>query len=256
MLEIGSGLREARSRAGFGLAEVETATMIPRRYLEALEQERFEFLPDGPYRRSFLREYALFLGLEGDTYAGEYDRRFAPREPEPPGPPPRRRDRIPLFIGEISAYRAAAVAAVAALLGVAVWQLAGSSGPPRARSTPAASQPQTGIPSRTRQAAATHRRAAAGEAPSAEPRPMLALTATRGNCWLSVHVDSRSGPTVYEQTLRRGETIRLGLRQLLWIRVGAPWNLDATIGQRIVTSTLPSSTADVVASPAGLRPAA
>jgi Helix-turn-helix domain len=56
MLEIGSSLREARERRGLELAKVEAATRIRARYLEALESERFELLPEGPYRRSFLRE--------------------------------------------------------------------------------------------------------------------------------------------------------------------------------------------------------
>src|SRR5436190_23784103 len=89
MFEIGSSLREARNRQGLELAEVE-ATRIRGRYLEALEQERFELLPAGPYPRSFLREYADFLGLDGDIYANEYDLRFAPAEPELPSPTPRR----------------------------------------------------------------------------------------------------------------------------------------------------------------------
>lgn len=32
-------------------------------------------LPHGPYGRSFLREYAEFLGLDGDILAAEYDLR-------------------------------------------------------------------------------------------------------------------------------------------------------------------------------------
>ena len=45
MLEIGSSLREARGRQGLELAEVEAATLIRGRYLEALEHEQFELLP-------------------------------------------------------------------------------------------------------------------------------------------------------------------------------------------------------------------
>lgn len=61
--------------------------MIRVRYLDALETERFELLPAGPYGRSFLREYAEFLGLDGDLFTAEYGLRFAAAEPEPPSPP-------------------------------------------------------------------------------------------------------------------------------------------------------------------------
>src|ERR1700747_1747766 len=68
MLEIGSSLREARRLRKVELVEVERATRIRVQQLEALEQERFENLPPDPYRRSFLREYADFLGLDADLY--------------------------------------------------------------------------------------------------------------------------------------------------------------------------------------------
>ena len=86
MLEIGSSLREARSLRGLALADVEAATMIRARYLEALEQERFDVLPAGAYRRSLLREYVSFLGLDADVYASEYELRFEPPEPQHPQP--------------------------------------------------------------------------------------------------------------------------------------------------------------------------
>ena len=76
MLEIGSSLREARRLRKIELADVERATHIRVKQLEALEQERFELLPPDPYRRSFLREYADFLGLDADLYTSEYDFRF------------------------------------------------------------------------------------------------------------------------------------------------------------------------------------
>ncbi len=87
MLEIGRSLREARERRGIALAEAEAATMIRARYLEALEAERFELVPEGPYLRSFLREYAEYLSLDGDIFVAEYMRR------NPPPPPSRKLPR-------------------------------------------------------------------------------------------------------------------------------------------------------------------
>ena len=80
MLEIGSSLREARSQQGLGYGDVEAAILIRARYLEAIENERFELLPVGAYRRSFVREYAEFLGLDGEVYAAEYELRCGPTE--------------------------------------------------------------------------------------------------------------------------------------------------------------------------------
>jgi transcriptional regulator with XRE-family HTH domain len=86
MITIGSRLREERRRKGLKLAEAGSATLIPERHLAALEEDRFDLLPAGSYRRSFLREYADYLGLNGDAYANEYQEQLEATEPVPLGP--------------------------------------------------------------------------------------------------------------------------------------------------------------------------
>ena len=51
MFEIGNSLREARLRQGLDLARVEDDTKIRAKYLQALEDERFEVLPVGDLRQ-------------------------------------------------------------------------------------------------------------------------------------------------------------------------------------------------------------
>jgi hypothetical protein len=46
------------------IEDAERATRIPRRYLEALEQEDFGILPAPVYARGFLRSYSGYLGLD------------------------------------------------------------------------------------------------------------------------------------------------------------------------------------------------
>src|SRR5436190_2289960 len=129
VLEIGETLREARNRGGLELAEVEAATRIRVRYLAALEEERFELLPGGPYPRIFLREYAEFLGLDGDIYATEYDRRFASPEAERPSLAPRRAVGVrPLLGGPRLIFALALIGAIVVVGVVAVWQLGRPSG--------------------------------------------------------------------------------------------------------------------------------
>ena len=107
MLEIGRSLREARERRGIALPEAEAATMIRCRYLEALEAERFELVPEGPYLRSFLREYAEYLGLDGDIFVAEYLHSHPPPPPEPEAPQP---NRLPLFLGDLVRRRSLLIA--------------------------------------------------------------------------------------------------------------------------------------------------
>lgn len=61
---IGSILRYHREQRGVNLDFVAEQLRIKREYLVAMEQDRFDLLPEGMYRRSFLRAYASFLKLD------------------------------------------------------------------------------------------------------------------------------------------------------------------------------------------------
>jgi len=54
---------------GYSLEDVEQTTNIHARYLEALERDDFEALPNRAWARGFLVTYANRLGLEGETLA-------------------------------------------------------------------------------------------------------------------------------------------------------------------------------------------
>lgn len=68
---VGNKLREARTRRRLGLPEVEAATKIRARYLQAIENEEWDQLPGDTYARAFIRTYGSFLGLDGDRLAEE-----------------------------------------------------------------------------------------------------------------------------------------------------------------------------------------
>jgi transcriptional regulator with XRE-family HTH domain len=237
ILEIGSTLREAREHRHLSQTEVEAATMIPTRYLEALEHEQYERLPEGLYRRSFLREYAEYLGLNGDLYVVEYDLEHQPPPPPDPPPPPPKAVAVPV--------RAVAIAVCIALVAGGLWWLGGrgddSPSPARATLPPRhAVAPRTAAPAKK-----------TAPAPPAAP-PALTRVAAKGDCWLSVRVGSADGPLAYQGTLRRGSHVAFGLRRRLLVRMGAPENLTATIGGRSVTASLPGHTANVVVTAQGL----
>lgn len=60
---IGARLREARLRQGLEIADCATATRIRERYLVAIEDGRYESLPDPAYINGFVRAYAGHLGV-------------------------------------------------------------------------------------------------------------------------------------------------------------------------------------------------
>ena len=235
MFEIGSSLRAARMRQKLELSQAERDTRIRAKYLGALEDERFDVLPGPPYTKGFLRTYADYLGLDAQRFVDEYNTCFAPEE-EPAAPPPvrirRRRFALAPWL--------LAVAVLAASIAVLAWRLSSNGGhPPPLRPPPAQTRTTT--------------RAALPAAPRTATHPVtvarIVLVATRGPCWLSVHLGSATGRSVYERTLEQGRTARF-ISTRLWIRIGAPWNIDARLNGKAVQ--LPASTGDVVVTPAGL----
>ncbi len=61
---LGQILQRARLARGITLEDAERVTRIPRRYLQALEEEEYGILPAPVYARGFLRSYASYLGLD------------------------------------------------------------------------------------------------------------------------------------------------------------------------------------------------
>lgn len=75
---VGTILRRARTRRELELSEVEAATRIRLRYLRAIEDEEWDVLPGGVYRRGFIRTYASFLGLDGERLVEDYRQSVEP----------------------------------------------------------------------------------------------------------------------------------------------------------------------------------
>jgi cytoskeletal protein RodZ len=75
-------LLAARERKGVDLYRAERDTKIRARYLAALERGDYRELPGAVYTKGFLRNYALYLGLDPDDVLLQWRReRGDPREP-------------------------------------------------------------------------------------------------------------------------------------------------------------------------------
>lgn len=62
--DIGTALKRAREKRGHSLEVISQHTRISKRYLEAMESNRFEELPALAYLRSFLKTYCDYLELD------------------------------------------------------------------------------------------------------------------------------------------------------------------------------------------------
>ena len=84
MSELGRILVEARTAKELSLADVEKATRIRQKYLEAFEQGDYASLPRGAVARGFLRTYATYLGLDADDALQRYSQESGDTDEQTP----------------------------------------------------------------------------------------------------------------------------------------------------------------------------
>lgn len=72
-VKIGQKLRAAREAKGLTLDDLQQATKIQKRYLIAIEDEKFDELPGDFYVRAFVKQYANTVGLDGTALLKDYD---------------------------------------------------------------------------------------------------------------------------------------------------------------------------------------
>jgi len=66
MKSIGELLRHKRKEMNLSLKEAENATSIRMAYLEALEEGEMNKLISPVYAQGFFKQYAMFLGIDGE----------------------------------------------------------------------------------------------------------------------------------------------------------------------------------------------
>ena len=68
MQTVGQKLREERIRQGKEIKPIADELRISSRYIQAIEAENWDQLPSGFFGRSFIRQYAMVLGLDPSEY--------------------------------------------------------------------------------------------------------------------------------------------------------------------------------------------
>lgn len=79
---VSEQLRGARQAKKLKLTEAAKKLNIGEKYLKALEKGEYKELPHGVYGKNFLREYALFLGLNYQKLAKDYEAEINILEPK------------------------------------------------------------------------------------------------------------------------------------------------------------------------------
>lgn len=215
---FGAWLRQQREVREVDLDEVAQVTKVGRRYLDALEEGRFELLPAPVFAKGFLREYARFVGLDPDEVVNSYLNALRASDPELELPSRRRSersgsDRSPLWL-------LAGVVVVAGLaVGAWLWLRHPGAEPADARPVTTASPPQQApvtVPEQKRESIAS--------LPQVGP---LSLTLDfRRRCWVEVEVDGQ--PAIAEEHLQ-GESLTVHARDQIRLSLDHPEAVDVMV---------------------------
>jgi cytoskeleton protein RodZ len=218
MASFGEKLRHERELRGITLREIAEVTKISVRFLQALEDDRFEALPGGLFPRAFVRQYAGFLGLDPTALADEFAAAHAETSVEQrPAAPTERRLRISsghLILGGI------ALLLVALSLRRPAPQ---AEVRPRPGATPAAA-PAVLATDRVYPSPPRARETGVSEA------DVLVLTMTaQQDCWVEARTD---GTTVVNRVLAEGESQTLEARGEIVLSVGNAGGLRLRLNDR------------------------
>lgn len=241
MTDFGGKLRQAREGRGISLRQIAATTKISVAALEALERNDVSKLPGGIFSRSFVRSYAVEVGLDPEATVREFIDRFQGE----PVAAPQASSHIP---DEEIAFERRKQQAARAFIGVLIVMLLlstaifyyvlrrrpdtsapqpavgtePSSVASAAPSTPASSQPQ-GVASSggTTPDGGTSSSAATGDI-RVEIHPT-------GPCWVNAVVD---GKTILARVVQPGERQALTVKELAVITVGDAGAFAFSIGGR------------------------
>ena len=72
---------------------------------------------------------------------------------------------------------------------------------------------------------------------------LVTITASRGDCWISAHRGSATGPVLAQKTLLEGESTSLRGRKI-WLELGAAGNVDVSVDGK--ARPIPTGTTNVV----------
>lgn len=225
---FGVWLRRQREARQISLREVADRTKISLRYLEAMEEDRFDVLPAPVFAKGFLREYARYVGLSPDEVVNHYLAVQQPQEGE---------DLEETMIGKVVkaakaerkartrswGYAVFVVLAALALLGL-VWLFSHLS--QKRSEDSAASAPPPPIAAPPTDTA----KAAALPAPAEAPKAPLEVTLDfTDRCWVNALVD---GKTRIEEERVQGESMPIFAQESVQLTLGNAGGVEIQVNGR------------------------
>jgi len=220
MASFGEKLRREREMRGISLREIADGTKISVRFLQALEEDRTGVLPGGLFPRAFVKQYALFLGLDPERAVADFVAQHGEPAPERRAPVVPSPPRVSLTPGQIL------LGVLALVVIVVLFRRPGEPEYRRAKvdptPTPVAAAPAVLPTDRVYPSPSLP--------PAAVPADGIVITMTaQQECWVEVRAD---GQTVVNRVLTEGESQTFEARGEIVLSVGNAGGLQLRVNDQ------------------------
>lgn len=215
---FGTWLRSQREHRDVSLREIADETRISFRYLQALEEDRFDVLPAPVFARGFLREYAKFVGLDPDEVITFYLSAIGKAQDSDPDKPEPVTDRVAQSPWTTVLLLVAAIVVLLGLVGLFAYLAERRDQPamvPPPSVAPFLAEPVP-IPAA---AIAPEVAEAEAEVPDVAAAPLEVTVELIERCWVEVAVD---GVQRISENYGAGESLRLEAERVISLTLGNP----------------------------------
>ncbi|MBI1761232.1 MAG: helix-turn-helix domain-containing protein [Acidobacteria bacterium] len=250
MPTLGQELQRLRNERGINLHQIADATHIGVRFLQAIESDTYDILPGGIFNRAFVRKFAKYVGMDEEQALALYERQL-----EEMGGEEAPRSNY-LRAGEFeekqpgNSWLLSAIMFLLLCAGAyaAAQYFKGQQKPAEEKVAAASPTPEV-TPTATPDAAASptpevspspgasptpEASPSPGAAPALTPPPggmIVQLTATSGECWISVKPD---GLNTQQALLKAGETKEVTAYEKVLMNLGNYPALNIKVNGRTV----------------------
>ena len=230
---VGARLREAREKRGLSLRQLATRTRISVNSLEALEKSDISRLPGGIFTRSFIRTYALEVGLDPDRTIQEFIEELPPAAATATAHQRVIEDSEKLDSDRKAVLTLMRIAAISVpLIGLLIYfgnrrtALAPPVEPAPDVESASGIEEKLQVQPATAPIAATPAATPAASVPAA---PLTIEIAPRAPCWISVTADDRS---LFSGLMRAGDRRVITAKEYITVSVGDAGAFEYTLNGR------------------------
>lgn len=235
MATVGEILRTEREKQGLTVKDVENATSIRALYISAIEDGKYSTVPGEVYLKGFIRNYANFLGLNGQEMVEIYRQSqnpqptIPPEEIKPEANEGKHRDK-PV---ERQTTNSSSKMLIGGLVTIAVaggiWWYASTGNdikPEAPKQVPPSPAPiQQNLASQPLQPTAPV------PLPAVKAKPVVVAAKFTEECWAQIMVD---GKEVFEGILKAGESKTWEAEQNIVVKLGNAGAADLTYNGKTI----------------------